>query len=111
MKYPRGSKLIYIDWLHTEALLISSISQFKQFIKINDVPEEMLSLADWLGWAGRAITISRDKDTLFMMVIRDSHSGVVAHESVHFADSIEKITLWNPNRQSSFSMYFISYPF
>ncbi len=90
LKIPPGSKIIEIEWLDEQIIIITSITQLRKIKKRNDMPDRVLCDDDWHLYSGRVITAVHFKRRFFFLLVKVPRAIIIAHESVHLAHYILK---------------------
>ena len=82
---PKGSKVVLVDWLNTEILIITTQAQHEEFLKLNeDAPEHFRSA--WKENNGYACHVEVSGEPSFIVLLRSRK--VLVHECVHVAEMV-----------------------
>jgi hypothetical protein len=105
---PIGAKVVAVDWLNTEILIITSKTKYLKFLQLNrDAPEQFLKA--WDENKGYACCVGIDGIPCFIILLRDKTSLV--HECVHTAEMILEAKGINSSAKNMFEVraYMVDY--
>ena len=88
MKIVSGSKIIKLDWLNADALLLTTREQVINYKKTNKIPDKILSINDWDMSNGKVVWANKGKIPYFFITIKKKTLSIMVHESVHLAEYI-----------------------